>query len=384
MHFIAIRMLTGDRAKYIAIVIGFAFAALIMAQQPAIMFGLLSTTSGFIRDVGNVDVWVTSASTESVDDGKPISEADLYRIRGVQGVAWAVPLYKGVLLAKLPDGRSVSTEVVGVDDNSLFGLPSTAQPSIVHRLRIPDGIVIEEAAVRRQLAWKREGRGAVEPLRIGDELELNDHRAIVVDLVRTSPTFIDLPTIYTTYSRAKQFAPRQRRLLTFILVKGQQGVNSALLARRISDETGYAAYSQKAFMELTERYYRANTGIPVSFGLVVAIGFVGGAAIAAQSFFNFTRDNVRQFATLKALGTGNHRLFGMVLLQGIVAGAIGWGLGVGFAALSGLFIPGEHLGFLMTWHLLALSAAGTLGIVACSALPSLWSVFRLEPAVVFR
>ncbi|MDB2414142.1 hypothetical protein N9W34_00045 [Rickettsiales bacterium] len=40
MYYIAIKMLVGDTAKYIGIIIGITFAALIMTQQPGIFVAI--------------------------------------------------------------------------------------------------------------------------------------------------------------------------------------------------------------------------------------------------------------------------------------------------------------------------------------------------------
>ena len=44
MNSIALKMLIGDRAKYIGIIMGITFASLLITQQLAIFFGLLSRT----------------------------------------------------------------------------------------------------------------------------------------------------------------------------------------------------------------------------------------------------------------------------------------------------------------------------------------------------
>ena len=44
MNWVALKMLTGDRAKYLGIVFGVAFATLLMAQQSAIFCGLMRFT----------------------------------------------------------------------------------------------------------------------------------------------------------------------------------------------------------------------------------------------------------------------------------------------------------------------------------------------------
>ncbi len=42
MHYFALKMLIGDRAKYIGIVIGLTFASLLITQQSAIFAGIVA------------------------------------------------------------------------------------------------------------------------------------------------------------------------------------------------------------------------------------------------------------------------------------------------------------------------------------------------------
>ena len=72
---------------------------------------------------------------------------------------------------------------------------------------------------------------------------------------------------------------------------------------------------------MTVEYFMKNTGIPINFGIAVALGFIVGTAIAGQTFYNFTLDNLRHFGALKAMGAGNGMLLRMILLQALVVGA---------------------------------------------------------------
>ena len=49
MNWIALKMLTGDRAKYLGIIFGVTFASLLMAQQASIFCGLMRHTTSQIR-----------------------------------------------------------------------------------------------------------------------------------------------------------------------------------------------------------------------------------------------------------------------------------------------------------------------------------------------
>src|SRR3712207_4706894 len=103
MNFVAFKMLVGDRAKYLGIIFGIAFASLLITQQAGIFVGLMARTYGSISDLGLPDVWVMEPKVQFIDDIKPMSDTQLYRVRGVEGVEWAVPLYRGLLRARLPD-----------------------------------------------------------------------------------------------------------------------------------------------------------------------------------------------------------------------------------------------------------------------------------------
>src|SRR3954463_14009107 len=72
MNFVAWKMLVGDRAKYIGIIVGLTFASLLITQQAAIFVGLMSRTYGFITDTGLPDIWVMDKKVQFIDDIKPL------------------------------------------------------------------------------------------------------------------------------------------------------------------------------------------------------------------------------------------------------------------------------------------------------------------------
>ncbi len=382
---VAIQMLMGDRAKYLGIVMGLTFAALLMTQQMSIFVGLMSRTFGFIADTGLPDIWVMDAKVQQIDDLKPMQDTELYRVRGVEGVEWATPLYKGLLKARLPDGTFQTCNVIGLDDASLIGGPPEMIEGSLADLRRAESVIVDEVGARGKLAKPSAVPGGPSvPLRVGDTLELNDHRAIVVGICRVRRTFQSQPVIYTTYSRATTFAPRERKLLSFILVKAQPGVDLHELSARIRSITGLAAYTGPDFRWLTVGYFLKNTGIPINFGISTLLGLIVGTAIAGQTFYNFTLDNIRQFGALKAMGAGNLLLLRMILVQALTVGLIGYGLGVGAASLFGTTAGRSELAFRLLPEILYIVGGAVLLICACSALLSMVKVLRTEPAIVFK
>ncbi len=375
-------MLSGDRAKYLGIVMALTFAALIITQQSAIFMGLMTRTYSLVTDTPQAEVWVMDPFVRYIDDIKPISMSELYRVRSVSGVDWAVPYYKGIIKASLPDGNIQQCILIGIDDASLIGGPYAMTAGKLANLRMPDSIIIDEYGREFKMTYEKESE--VIALDMGDVIELNDHRAKVVGICNITRTFQAMPVIYTTFSRALSFAPTERKQLSYILVKAKDPKNIGTLCQKIKEETGLIAYSSEDFAKLTMDYYLKYTGIPINFGIVVVLGFFIGVAIAGQTFYNFTLEHLRFLGTFKAMGASNKLLAKMAVIQALVVGGIGWGLGVGLASLFGIFLQGTMLSFRMPAPLLIFSFISIVCICILSAIISILKIFKLEPAVVFK
>src|SRR5262249_48063068 len=149
---------------------------------------------------------------------------------------------------------------------------------------------------------------------------------------------------------------------------------------------GLKAQTGDEFAWSTIAFYLENTGIPVNFGVTVLLGFVVGVAIAGQTFYLFTTENLKQFGALKAMGTSNGRIIGMILTQAAVVGVLGYGIGMGLAAafFEGTAGVPALKAFHMYWQVMAGAAAAVFLIVVLASFLSIRKVLVLEPAVVFR
>lgn len=379
----ALKMLIGDRAKYISIVLGLCFASFIITQQSAILIGITKRTYGFVTDTNQAAIWVMDPTVQFIDDVKPLKDSELYRVKSVPGVDWAVPLYKGLIQARLKNGTFQSCIFIGIDDASLIGGPPVMLKGSIEDLRMQDAVIVNQVGAESKLAIE-DSHGNRIPLQVGDVMELNDHRAYVSGICDVSRTFQSQPIIYTTYSRATFFVPSQRKLLSFILVKNLPEIDPEELCQRITEQTGLIALTQRQLQLLTLNYYIKNTGIFINFGVAIILGFVIGTAIVGQTLYNFTIDNLPYFGIFKAMGAGNGILTKMVLLQALFISAIGWGLGMGLTALFGMVVGGSELSFNLPLFMYALSGTTILCISLFSAFICIRRVKKLDPAIVFK
>ncbi|MGD9637124.1 MAG: ABC transporter permease [Pirellulales bacterium] len=378
MTWIALKMLTGNRGKYLGIILGIAFATLLIAQQASIFCGLMLQTSGQIRDIQGADIWVMDPNVQFSDDVKPLSDSDLYRVRGVEGVAWAVPLYKGLTRSRLDDGNFQQTILLGLDDATLVGGPPEMVLGNIFDLRRPDAVIMDLEGYK--LLWPHEAP------RVGKRFEMNDKEAEIVGICKASRTFQTFPVVYTRYSQALQFVPPERKVLSFVLADVLPGQNVDEICRRIQKQTGMRAMTGQQFEWVTMKYFMEKTGIPFNFGITVALGFIVGTAIAAQTFYLFTIENIKQYGALKAMGAGNFALLSMIMLQALLVSFIGFGLGIGAATWFGKIAtaPGSRLAFYMPAEVFVGVALAVAAISILSSLLSMQKVMVVEPAVVFQ
>lgn len=376
MNYVALKMLFGDRAKYLMLLCGLTFAVMLIVQQGSIFWGLMMWSQASITNL-NVPIWVTDPGIAQVDEVKPLADTAVDRVRSVDGVEWAVPLYKGLLRARLTTGEYHQITLTGLESATLIGRPAEVLEGRFEDILQPDAVVLDQWAVERM--------GGPTIVRVGTIFELNDKLARVVAIAKTQKSFTNIPVVYTTYERAMRYVPRERRILSYVLAKHKDGVPVEDVIQQIQTQTGLGAFTQEDFGFKTYMWVLVNTGIGINFGTTILLGFIVGMAIAGQTFYLFTIENLRQFGALKAMGASSFTLARMILLQAFTVGITGYGIGIGLATIFGfLTARGGNLPFAETWQLLLLVLVALLAICLVSASVSIIKLARLEPAIVFR
>ena len=386
-------MLLGDKVKCLGLVFGVALSTLLICQQVSIFIGLLGRASSVVDDVNEADVWVMDPAVKTVDVPYPLRNTALQRVRGVEGVAWAVPFFKAQAQVRTRSGTLENALLFGVDDASLVGVPDTFVLGSVNDLMLPEAIAINPAGFRLLFPG--------EELDTGRTLELNDKRAKIVAIVDAAPAFAANLSIYTRYSLATSYTNNGRNALSFVLVKAkpgfareagaedadEQAADARAVARRITESTDLKGETRADFKWMSIAYILANTGIPVSFGTVVILGVVIGIAIVGLTFNQFVTENLKQYAALKAIGVRNAKLLAMTLFQAAFVGTIGYALGLVAAACFFSF-GAANSDALRGFYLLPSVAVGVAvlaaAIVVVSTVVSMRRVLTVDPATVFR
>ena len=392
---LALKMLFGDTAKYLMLVAGLAVATFLMAQQTAVFCGLMNWTKSTLKNVP-APIWVVEEKVEQVNETNPLLDTDVARVRSVSSVAWAAPIYSGIQRVRLENGNFKMIQLIGIDSNTLAGAPAKMLAGDLMKLRLPHSVIIDDLGVTR-LARKRGDK-----VKVGDVFELNDQEARVVGIADAMTSFTGGPYVWTTYERALQYVPPQRKMLQAVICAPREGVSLDKAVADIQRETGLKAFINREagfgefwaqrgggktdnFNVSTVWWYVKNTGIPISFGTTVIIGLLVGMAVSCQTFYSFVLENMRHLGALKAMGASNGTLCLMLITQAFTVGIIGYGIGLlGTSGFAMGALKNEQPPFYMPEFVPFAVLGVVLGICTLAALLGIWRVSKLEPAMVFR
>lgn len=382
---LALKMLFGDSGKYLMLVAGLVFATFLMAQQAAVFCGLMLWTTSTLKNVP-APIWVVEGKVEQVNETNPMLDTDVARVRSVDSVAWASPLYSGIQRVKLENGSFKIIQLIGIDSTTLAGAPAKLREGRLDDVRLPHTVIIDDLAIKRLALDPKRG------IKLGDVFEINDQEARVVGITDAMTSFTGGPYVWTTYSRSLQYAPSQRKMLSAVIAAPKPGISDEQAAADIERQTGLRAYVNRGFNQSprdfgtsTIWWYVRNTGIPISFGTTMLVGFIVGAAVSCQTFYTFVMEHMKHLGALKAMGASNAKLCLMLVVQAVTVGIIGYGIGLlataGFAKAA---LANEQPPFFLPDMVPFVVLGVILFICIMSALIGIWKVSRLEPAMVFR
>lgn len=380
MNTVAFKILLHDKAKYLALILGIAFATLLISQQSAIFHSVLDASLREIKEANQADIWVMKPSVETLDQPYPLPELAVNRVRSVEGVAWAVPYYQSTAQLRTEDGGMKLVQVIGVDDLSLIGAPESMLVGDLSSLDQPDGVILDISGFHKIFPDT--------PPRVGMVVEIGQERAVVAGLCHIGASWSGLPRVYTPRSRALRMARETIHPISYVLARSLPDHSAKEVAERISATTGLKARTREEFEADTRNWILKFSGIAENFGITILMGVVIGVAIVGQTFYMFSLENLKQFATLKAIGIGNGTILGMLATQAIFVSLVGYCLGIGvanvFFAVSSPQLTGGLRGMFMPPYILIGSGIFIVIVTLFACLISVRKVLVVDPAIVFR
>jgi putative ABC transport system permease protein len=371
---IAYKLLVGDKAKFAALLVGIAFAVFLMIMMTSMFAGILHRSSATVINTG-AKIWVMDPAVNTPASSIPMSDYILDAVRSINGVQYAVPLYSGGALVKLPSGVYQAVTVIGLDDTSLFGRPELIEGHIEDIYAENAFIIVKDAEFRK-----------LDNPKLGAEFEVNDHRGVIVGIAKvTTSGLFGIPTLYTTYKRAIQYIPSMRYTISYILVEPKSSDAVQHIKQQVK-LLGYEALTSDEFISKIANFYIYQTGVGTNVLIMTVISFIVGLSISGQTFYTFILENLEKFGALKAIGAKGKELVYMILFQATFTALTGYGLGIGLAslliALAKLRLPSYAAK--ITYTTLGFAFIMVLIIAGISSYIGIRKVIKIEPFDIFR
>jgi putative ABC transport system permease protein len=391
MNFIALKMLLGDRMKYAGLLFGITFTSFLVTFAASYFGGMMTRSFALIAENPKADVWVMDPAVAAVDRPINLPAADLNRVRSVEGVLSAVPLAVAHADGRFPNGRFQSFEVIGVDNGTLTGVPLMKNGVTAALLRAPDAVIVDPGGTSGKLEtpslkadqWPR-GRPHLDvptrPLIAGDELLINDTRVRVAGQSQALPRFPPRPLLFTTYSTAERILLPERRRLTFVLATAAPGVDAHTLATRIEAATALRARASDDFKKDTVTWMLENSEDVGDAVTMLSIAMLVGFGVTGVMMFMFTKENLKYYAVLNAMGATTRSLLIMICAQAALCAILGTGLGLGLCGLAGMVFASYDFPYRMMWFAPVVGGTAVVLISIGAAAFSVRPVMKMQPA----
>jgi putative ABC transport system permease protein len=375
MSLLARRNLFHDRIRFAVTLTGIVFALVLIIVQFGLFLGFTTTTSNNI-DHSGADLWIVFHGVSYFDTGRMFSERKFYEVLSTPGVQQAEKYMQNFANWKKSEGGIENIQIIGFHPGSGLGEPWNLIEGDVQDVKLEDGVIVDELY--------KEKLGVA---KIGDRVEIGDHRARVVGFTRGIRSFTTSPFVYTSFKNSLDYTRTRAREddLVYILVKAAPGVSpqqlKANLKAHLSDVD---IYTTAEFSSRTRFYWMFTTGAGLAVLTAALMGLVVGIAVVAQTIYAATMDHIREYGTLKAMGATNGYLYRVLIEQAVWSAVLGYALAMVVAhflvqasAKGGALIL---MPLSMTIGMLFLS----VGMCVAAALVSINKVTRIDPAMVFR
>ena len=371
---LAWKNLVHDKLRFVITVAGVAFAVMLVTMQVGLFNGLLANATVMIEH-SDAELWVTARNTPNVDFSNTFPDGYVNRVRSIDGVQRADNLIVWFSQIALPTGVKESIEYYALDDFSKWNLPWKMKEGSIDQLSRGYYMVLDDSSERR-----------FGPFKIGDYRELNDVRWKIVGRSDEATSFTTTPIAFVDFTLAQR---ANHDVLwgrtNYILVKLAPGADREKVAAEIRRRLPFNDVHTRGEWAIASRdYWIKNTGLGMSMGTTVVLGCLVGIVVVALTLYTSTMEHLKEFGTVKAIGGSNGQIYMLLGEQALIAAFLGYGIGVGQAYISGIFMAKGGMHLLITPTLLLTVFVGTLIFCLGSAVLSFRTIANLDPAMVFR
>ncbi len=371
---LALKNLLHDKLRFAITVAGVAFAVTLVFIQVGLFAGLLANATVTIEHL-QADLWVTSKNTPNIDFAQTFSETALQRVRSTPGVERADNLIVWFMTMALPTGAREGALIYALEDFERWGVPWNVTSGHLEDLRRGPYFFLDSSAVRRYGEFN-----------VGEYREIAGDRLKIVGRTEDAMSFTTTPIVFVDYRRAQEINPEELGgKTTYVLVKVAPGAETSAVKAELQRRLPYNdVFTRDEWAKRSRNYWVTSTGLGLNMIMTVFLGCLVGVVVVAQTLYASTMEHIKEFGTVKAIGGGNGRIYGILGKQASIAAVVGFLVGAGMTFVLRPLMAKIQLNLIVEPRFAAIVFAGTVALCLAAALVSFRKVAKIDPALVFR
>ncbi len=343
---LAYRQLTHRGPKLIGALMGVCVAIILMFTQVGFRNALYDSAVGIPRAL-DADIFIAGPTFHSWADSPPwMARSLLYEAEAVPGVRSVTSFYSSAIQVASPvDGHSLSS--------FLLAFPVT-QPVF---LRADINARLQQIGVSDQAIMDRRSRDDFEDIRTAFDRQgitritvLGASESLqktidIVGLFGIGPSFTIDGTVITSDLNYYRLTGNPLDRVALGIVRVAPGFDADTVRDAITARLGSRArvFTKAAFLDNEVSYYANETPIGYIFRMGLIVGTVVGIVFISQALHGIVSDNIREYATLRAMGYPQRFFVMLVASIALVISAVS-------------YLPSA----LVSWGIYRLAASATL------------------------
>ena len=379
---IAWLQLLNSKGRLATAIAGIAFTVIFSMLQLAFQDALYTSVTLLYSHL-NGDLVLIGPRYQCIVSTSSFPMRRLYQALALPEVQSISALYMSLAPWKNPaNGQHREIFVVGFEPRpNVFDYPGVARN--LRRLSEPGNVMFDEGS--------RPEFGPVpellhlNPGPVGTEI--SDRTVRVIGLFRVGANFANDGNILagdTTFFRL--FPYRTAGAVDVGIIKLRPGADVAATRARLAAALppDVVVLTKNGLLDREKAFFDASLPVGFFFRMSVIIGLVVGAVIVYQILFNDVSERLPEYATLKAIGYSNRRLFVIVLQQALILSVLGFIPGVLLSAVAfEVARTGTLLPISMTPARVVLVYVLTVGMCAVSGLLATRKLRSADPADIY-
>lgn len=376
---LALSTLMYEWRRYLGAIISLAVAGLLVLAMAGLFMGLSKSLTAPV-DRSPAQVMILPQAADNLFDNHSLPRRTIPQVYEHPDVLDVKPLSMTFAVwsnfprdGQLAKNDDVTVMIVDPGEDSIT-VPNDFTDSVVQALREPFAVVIDRSNLSKL------------GVRIGDRAKINDRTVFVRATTEGYPSMLN-SLVFMSGQTAKLLSlvddgPRVGALA----VKIKRLANASQVAAELNDRAigQYKAWSREDLSDVTQKAMLKDGGIAVMLGLAVVVGMFIGIVITWQSLQGAIMANIKEFASLRALGVsiGSVRLviFELSLWIGISGLVLSGALTVAvWGVAKALSVPID-----LPLFVDAPVAVGLLIIAVLSGLFSMSALKKSQPADLLR